>query len=117
MMAEKEGGDAHARAADQLLLFTERGFGKRVPYTDYEPQARGGKGVKTFYYQKSGSNGTRIAGVALITAPGQTVVIHQKTSQPTQLSADEVILQSKQDRGMPYVMALMDDTVTGVSLA
>ena len=62
-------------------------------------------------------NGTRIAGVALITAPGQTVVIHQKTSQPTQLSADEVILQSKQDRGMPYVMALMDDTVTGVSLA
>ena len=104
-------------AADQLLLFTERGFGKRVPYTDYEPQARGGKGVKTFYYQKSGSNGTRIAGVALITAPGQTVVIHQKTSQPTQLSADEVILQSKQDRGMPYVMALMDDTVTGVSLA
>ena len=104
-------------AADQLLLFTERGFGKRVPYTDYEPQARGGKGVKTFYYQKSGSNGTRIAGVALITAPGQTVVIHQKTSQPTQLSADEVILQSKQDRGMPYVMALMDDTVTGVSLS
>ena len=104
-------------AADQLLLLTERGFGKRVPYTDYEPQARGGKGVKTFYYQKSGSNGTRIAGVALITAPGQTVVIHQKTSQPTQLSADEIILQSKQDRGMPYVMALMDDTVTGVSLA
>ena len=104
-------------AADQLLLLTERGFGKRVPYTDYEPQARGGKGVKTFYYQKSGSNGTRIAGVALITVPGQTVVIHQKTSQPTLLSADEVILQSKQDRGMPYVMALMDDTVTGVSLA
>ena len=104
-------------AADQMLLFTERGFGKRVPYTDYEPQARGGKGVKTFYYQKSGSNGTRIAGAALITAPGQNVVIHQKTSKPTQLSADEVILQSKQDRGMPYVMALMDDTVTGVSLA
>ena len=104
-------------AADQLLLFTERGFGKRVPYTDYEPQARGGKGVKTFYYQKSGSNGSRIAGVALVTEAGQTVVIHQKTSQPTLLSADEVILQSKQDRGMPYVMALMDDTVTGVSLA
>ena len=104
-------------AADQLLLFTERGFGKRVPYTDYEPQARGGKGVKTFYYQKSGSNGSRIAGVALVTEAGQNVVIHQKSSQPTQLSADEIILQSKQDRGMPYVMALMDDTVTGVSLA
>ena len=55
--------------------------------------------------------------MALVTEAGQNVVIHQKTSQPTQLSADEIILQSKQDRGMPYVMALMDDTVTGVSLA
>ena len=55
--------------------------------------------------------------MALITAPGQTVVIHQKTSQPTQLSADEVILQSKQERGMHYVMALKDATLTGVSLA
>ena len=108
--------DGIGRSSRNAINFTERGFGKRVPYTDYEPQARGGKGVKTFYYQKSGSNGTRIAGAALITAPGQNVVIHQKTSKPTQLSADEVILQSKQDRGMPYVMALMDDTVTGVTI-
>lgn len=102
------------KPTDQLLLMTERGFGKRVPYMDYEPQARGGKGVKTFYYNKSGSNGACIAGVALITAAAQTVEIHQKTSQPTLLNADEVIVQSKQDRGMPYVMALMDDVVTTV---
>ena len=76
-----------------------------------------GMGMEVTGSDMSGSNGTRIAGVALVTEAGQNVVIHQKTSQPTQLSADEVILQSKQDRGMPYVMALMDDTVTGVSLA
>ncbi|MDD3337090.1 MAG: DNA topoisomerase 4 subunit A, partial [Eubacteriales bacterium] len=101
-------------ASDQLLLLTERGFGKRVPYMDYEPQARGGKGVKTFYYNKSGSNGSRLAGVALISAPEQKLEITQKSSPSTVLSAEEVVLQSKQDRGMPYVMALMDDVVTGI---
>jgi DNA gyrase subunit A len=103
-------------ATDQLFLITERGFAKRVPYMDYEPQARGGKGLKTFYYNKSGSNGTRIAGVALITGPGCTLRIQQKVSPFTDLLADEVMLQTKQDRGMPYVMALMDDVVTGVLL-
>ena len=103
-------------ATDQLFLITERGFAKRVPYLDYEPQARGGKGLKTFYYNKSGSNGTRIAGVALITGPGCILRIQQKVSPFTDLLADEVMLQTKQDRGMPYVMALMDDVVTGVLL-
>jgi len=101
---------------DQLLLMTERGFAKRVPYLDYEPQARGGKGLKTFYYNKSGSNGTRLAGALLITGPGCMVRIQQKNSPFTDLMADEVILQSKQDRGMPYIMALMDDVVTGMLL-
>ena len=103
-------------ATDQLFLITERGFAKRVPYMDYEPQARGGKGLKTFYYNKSGSNGTRIAGVMLITGPGCTLRIQQKASPFTDLLADEVMLQTKQDRGMPYVMALMDDVVTSVLL-
>ena len=101
---------------DQLLLITERGFAKRVPYLDYEPQARGGKGLKTFYYNKSGSNGTRLAGALLITGPGCMVRIQQKNSPFTDLCADEVMLQSKQDRGMPYVMALMDDVVTDMLL-
>ncbi len=101
---------------DQVLLFSDRGFAKKILYLDFEPQARAGKGVKSFYFNKSGSNGSRLAGVCLITAPGQQVEVVQKVSAPNVVSADEVILQGKQDKGMPYVMALMDDVVTQLRL-
>lgn len=70
-----EPGDAvlwcgQPQAADQVFLMTERGFAKRVLYMDFEPQARGGKGVKAFYFNKSGSNGTCVAGAALLAGDG-----------------------------------------------
>jgi DNA gyrase/topoisomerase IV subunit A len=99
---------------DQLLLFSDRGFAKRILYPDFEPQARAGKGVKSFYFNKSGSNGNALADVCLITAPGQQVEVVQKVSAPNVVCADEVIPQGKTDKGMPYVMALMDDVVVGL---
>ncbi len=101
-------------ATDQLLLLSDRGFAKRILYMDFEPQARAGKGVKSFYFNKSGSNGTCLAGVALVTAEGQLFRVNQKLSPYTQIGADEVMLQSKTDKGIPMVMALLDDVVTGV---
>lgn len=109
---------AQPQATDQVILFTERGFAKRVLYMDFEPQARAGKGVKAFYFNKSGSNGTRLAGAALI--PGEGTVslrVDQSISPCTILMSDEAPLQGKQDKGVPMVMALMDDVVTGVERA
>ena len=95
---------------------TERGFAKRVLYMDFEPQARGGKGVKAFYFNKSGSNGTCVAGAALLAGDGAgaQVRVEQRMSPPTVLMAQEAPLQGKQDKGLPLVMALMDDVVTAV---
>ena len=101
-------------ATDQLLLFSDRGFAKRILYMDFEPQARAGKGVKSFYFNKSGSNGSCLAGAALVTAEGQQFRVTQKLSPYTQIAADEVLLQGKTDKGIPMVMALLDDVVTGV---
>jgi len=104
-------------ATDQLLLFSDRGFAKRILYMDFEPQARAGKGLKSFYFNKNGSNGTRLAAVALIPDAGATVKVYQKLSPYTQIHSSEVILQGKQDKGIPMVMALMDDVVTGMEIA
>ena len=94
---------------------TERGFAKRVLYMDFEPQARGGKGVKAFYFNKSGSNGTCVAGAALCgDGAGAQVRVEQRISPPTVLAAQDAPLQGKQDKGLPLVMALMDDVVTAV---
>ncbi len=104
------------QATDQLLLLSERGYAKRILYMDFEPQARAGKGVKSFYFNKTGSNGTRLAAVALVRAEGARVRVSQKLSPCTELDAGEVILQGKQDKGIPMVMALLDDVVTGVEV-
>ena len=100
-------------ATDQILLVSERGFAKRILYMDFEPQARSGKGVKSFYFNKSSSNGTYIAIAMIVPSQSekQCLLIHQKFSPPTLLYVDEIFLQSKQDRGTPHIMAIMDDIV------
>ncbi len=101
-------------ATDQVLIFSERGFAKRILYMDFEPQARGGKGVKSFYFNKSGSNGSYIAGVLLVKDEPTRVMVSQKRSAPTLMDAGDVMLQGKQDKGVPLCMAILDDVVTGL---
>jgi len=107
---------AQPQANDQVLLISERGFAKRLLALDFEPQARGGKGVKAIYFNKSGSNGTRLAGVRLLAGEGQPegVLVFQHKSAPTQLEPGEVPLESKQGKGTPWIMAVLDDVVTGL---
>ncbi|MDD3411256.1 MAG: DNA topoisomerase 4 subunit A [Eubacteriales bacterium] len=100
------------QATDQLMLISERGYAKRVLYMDFEPQARAGKGVKAIYFNKSGSTGTKVAGALLLSDGSQNVMILQKKSPPTVVSASEIALQGKQDKGAPCVMAILDDRVT-----
>ncbi|MEG1890452.1 MAG: DNA topoisomerase (ATP-hydrolyzing) [Clostridia bacterium] len=105
---------AQPMAVDQILLISDRGFAKRILFMDFEPQSRAGKGVKCFYFNKSGSNGLVLAGAALLSTPSTAVRVLQAISNPTILMADDVISQGKQDKGMPYVMAVLDDVVNGL---
>ena len=100
------------QATDQLLLFSERGYAKRLLYMDFEPQARAGKGLKSFYFNKNGSNGRYLAAVLLVPGAGAQVRVYQKLSPATQMDSNEVLLQGKTDKGMPMLMALLDDVVT-----
>ena len=97
----------------EVILFSERGYGKRIPAMDFERQNRNGKGVKSFYFNKNGSNGRYLAGVCLTEREPCDLIVTQTQSAPTRLSKDEILLRGKQDKGMPYVMAILDDVVTG----
>ena len=99
---------------DQMILFSERGYGKRIPAMDFERQNRNGKGVKSFYFNKNGSNGRYIAALYLSGENPCDLLITQAQSPATRLRKDEIMLQAKTDRGMPYVMAILDDVVTGI---
>jgi len=99
---------------EQMVLFTERGYAKRLMSMDFERQNRNGKGVKSFYFNKNGSNGRYLAGIVKVDKGPCDLIISQMKSPPTRLNKDSILLQGKQDRGNPCVMAILDDVVTGV---
>ena len=101
-------------AKDELILMSERGYGKRIPALDFERQNRNGKGVKSFYFNKNGSNGRYVAGLYLAGEGPCDLIITQAQSPATRLKKEEINLQGKTDRGTPCVMAILDDVVTGV---
>ena len=100
---------------EQMVLFSERGYAKRLLAVDFEKQNRNGKGVKSFYFNKNGSNGKYIAGLVKVDKSACDLIITQAQSPATRISKDSIRLQSKQDRGNPCVMAILDDVVTGVT--
>ncbi len=100
---------------EQMVLFSERGYAKRLLAVDFEKQNRNGKGVKSFYFNKNGSNGKYIAGLVKVDKSACDLIVTQTQSPATRISKDSIRLQGKQDRGNPCVMAIMDDVVTGVT--
>ena len=100
---------------DEVILFSERGWAKRIPQLDFESQNRSGKGVRCFYFNKNGSNGRQIAGFCVL--PESTpadLLVSQLRSPVTKLGKNEILLQNRSGKGMPYVMAILDDIITAV---
>jgi len=102
---------------DEIILFSERGWAKRITQVDFEPQNRAGKGVRCFSFNKNGSNGRQIAGVCRAPRDAPcSLLVSQARSPESKLSRDDILLQNRAGRGMPYVMAILDDIVTGVAM-
>ena len=102
-------------AEDEAVLFSDRGWGKRLMALDFEVQNRGGKGVRCFPFNRNGSNGQSLAGFLLSPRGVDTLLLVTQTRSPaTQLRKSEMVVQSRTGKGMPYVMAILDDVVTGV---
>ena len=101
---------------DEIILFSERGWAKRIPQLDFEPQNRSGKGVRCFAFNKNGSNGRMIAGACVLPESTPcTLLVSQLRSPVTKLSKTEILLQNRSGRGMPYIMAILDDVVTSLT--
>ncbi|MBN1776719.1 MAG: DNA topoisomerase 4 subunit A [Clostridiales bacterium] len=99
---------------DQILVMTDRGHAKRMLYMEFEPQARAGKGVKIFTFNKNGSSGSYLASALLIRALPLSVLVSQQSSTPSIVDAEEIPLRDKPNKGKASVMAVLDDVVTGM---
>jgi len=101
--------------SDQVLLFTERGYAKRLMGAMFDAQNRAGKGVKCVSFNKSGSTGTYVAAAARITASRAFTVL-QHGGVMTPMMSDELPCQGLADKGKPTVMAVLDDVVEDLIL-
>ena len=101
--------------SDQIVLFTERGYGKRLMSAMFDAQGRAGKGVKCVYFNKSGSTGTYVAAAARITNT-RAFTVMQHGGLLTPLSSDDLPCQDLADKGKPIVMAVLDDVVEDLIL-
>lgn len=96
---------------DEIVLFSERGYAKRVLGSIIDVQRRGGKGVHAMYFNKNGSNGSYVAAMIVISQSSLFSVL-QKQGDLTPMSSEEIVYQSLVEKGKPYVMAIMENTVT-----
>ena len=94
----------------ELIVLTDRGFGKRSFLFDYEQQGRNGKGVKTFDFRKNGSNGTRIAYAGTVQAPF-TLIIEQRHGTKTPIDTEQIHIEPKASKGEMLLAVVLDDDV------
>ncbi|MBR2604570.1 MAG: DNA topoisomerase 4 subunit A [Clostridia bacterium] len=97
----------------ELALVTDRGFSKRSFLFEYEPQGRGGKGLKTFDFNKRGSNGTRLVWARPVKEPYDIVIV-QRRSPETPLNTEQLRLEDRFSKGTMAVTVLLDDDVVAV---
>ncbi len=95
----------------EILTLSDRGYAKRSFIFDHELQGRNGKGLKAFDFKKNGSNGTAIAAALYVREP-YAFVVEQKHGATTEVSTEDVPIDSRAGKGMLLVMALLDDVVT-----
>ena len=97
---------------EELLLISDRGYGKRIPAIGFERQNRSGKGVRAFPFAKNGTNGTGLAAVFKLTPETRGAVVLQAQSGASELDRAAFPLQGTSGKGLPVVMAVLSDVVT-----
>ncbi len=97
----------------EIVLASDRGYLKRCLLIDYDRQARGGKGVKTFSFVRNGMNGMCIAAAMTVKEP-YDFVVRQKDGTETDLNTELIPIETKPGKGAMFVMVVMDNVVTGM---
>lgn len=99
----------------ELLILSDRGYAKRLLICDFDIQGRNGKGVKCIDFKKNHSNGEEIVAAFHITQPSK-VIVEQFHGDKTTLSTEEVLIEKKGSKGVPMIMVLLDNVITGAYL-
>lgn len=89
---------------NNLLVFSENGFGKQTPLEEYKIQKRGGSGIKT---AKVTDKIGKIMSAAIVTEDTDEIVAMSQKGQVIRVDIDEIPILGRQTQGV-RVMKLRD---------
>ncbi|MDR0397469.1 MAG: DNA topoisomerase 4 subunit A [Oscillospiraceae bacterium] len=98
----------------ELLIATDSGCGKRILAADFDPQNRGGKGVRCVTWAKNGASGSRLIGALRVTVPCGVHFIF-KDGAAHRFASEDFRLAGRADK--PHVIELVsaDNPVAGIA--
>ncbi len=91
----------------KLLIITERGYGKRVEFSSYRPQNRGGIGLKTV--RDISKIGNIVA--AMSVEDGEDVLIFTEKGKAIRVNVDNITVLNRITQGVIVVRLDKDDAV------
>jgi DNA gyrase subunit A len=95
----------------QLLVITDKGYGKRTPLDEYRTQTRGGKGIITL--RTTPRNG-KLVGTKVV-KEGEEIMIISKEGIIIRLKVDDISSMSRTTQGVLIMRVGEDDSVVAVA--
>jgi DNA gyrase subunit A len=96
---------------DQILVITERGFGKRTKLAEYPTQGRGGQGVKTLNITDRTGN---VAACRMV-HPGQELMLVSKDGIVIRTQLDSISLLGRNTQGVTVMRVGEGDQVASIA--
>ncbi len=110
--ADNIAGMAVARPGADLLVLTERGFGKRTPVSDYPVHHRGGQGVFTL---KVTERVGRLATLRVTADPEEEILLISSQGMALRTKAGSISLIGRQTQGVIVMRMAADDQIAAVA--
>jgi DNA gyrase subunit A len=104
------GIDKYREDAD-VLLVTEKGYGKRTRLEEFKEQNRGGKGLKTI--DVTGKNGSLVA--FKVVTEDEELVILTGEGHVIRLQVQDISVQKRYSRGVLLIKLSADDKIVGLA--
>jgi DNA gyrase subunit A len=98
-----------------IVVFTDRGVGKRTSIDEYAPQKRAGVGAKTIDFYKNHANGRFVIDGFCIVGRVD-IVLQQRDGTRTEIGSKKLPLQEREAKGSSVVMVVMDNEVEAAYL-
>jgi len=94
----------------EIIVITDRGFGKRTLVVDYQIQGRGGVGFRTFTFNKNKSNGRVLVDAFYVKDPYE-IILQKSDGSTVRFNTEDISISERNGKGEALTGELMDNDI------